>query len=61
MLGLTVVQTGRQFSLNGKPADMLKTNLGVHLEGIGIEMQKDGGVGALEYGEPPSFDQESPR
>lgn len=60
VLGLTVVQTGRQFSLNGKRRlDMLKTNLGVHPEGIGIEMQKDGERVRFEYGEPPSFDQES--
>ena len=39
---------GRQFSLNGKRRlDMLKTNLGVHPEGIGIEDAERRGVGAL--------------
>ena len=39
---------GAAVSLNGKRRlDMLKTNLGVHPEGIGIEMQKDGERAAL--------------
>ena len=51
---------GRQFSLNGKRRlDMLKrtwacTRRNWHRDAEGR------GVGALEYGEPPSFDQESP-
>ena len=61
VLGLTVVQTGRQFSLNGKRRlDLVKTNLGRYPTGVGIEMKEEGEKVTFTYGEPPSFDQESP-
>jgi len=60
VLGLTVVQTGRQFSLNGKRRlDLVKTNLGRYPTGVGIEMKEEGERVTFTYGEPPSFEQES--
>jgi len=61
VLGLTVVQTGRQFSLNGKRRlDLVKTNLGRYPTGVGIEMKEEGERVTFTYGEPPSFEQEAP-
>lgn len=62
ILGLTVVQTGRQFSLNGaRRLDLVKTNLGPYPEeGIGVQLETEGDAVRFVYGEPVSFEQESP-
>jgi hypothetical protein len=62
VLGLNVIQNGRQFSLNGpRRLDLVKTNLGSYPEGIGIEMQREEERVKFVYGKAPSFDQqESP-
>lgn len=61
ILGLTVVQTGRQFSLNGaRRLDLVKTNLGPYPEdGIGAQLETVGDDVRFVYGEPVSFEQEA--
>ena len=61
VLGLNVIQNGRQFSLNGpRRLDLVKTNLGNYPEGIGIELQREGEKVRFVYGAAPGFDQDSP-
>ena len=61
VLGLNVIQNGKQFSLNGpRRLDLVKTNLGNYPESIGIELQRDGDKVRFIYGAAPAFDQESP-
>lgn len=62
VMGLTVVQNGRQFSLNGpRRLDVVKSNLGPYPQGLGLKLETDGEAMRFEYGAPPSFDdQESP-
>ena len=58
VMGLSVVQSGRQFSLNGpRRLDLVKTNLGPYPDPLGIELQTapDGHV-KFAYGAAPSFD-----
>lgn len=61
ILGLAVVQTGRQFSLNGaRRLDLVKTNLGPYPdEGIGVQLETTGESVRFVYGAPASFDQEA--
>lgn len=61
ILGLSVVQTGRQFSLNGeRRLDLVKTNLGPYPEeGIGVKLETEDESVRFVYGAPASFDQEA--
>ena len=61
VLGLSVIQNGRQFSLNGpRRLDLVKSNLGPYPEGIGLKLEGDGASMRFVYGEPVAFeDQES--
>jgi hypothetical protein len=61
ILGLTLVQTGRQFSLNGaRRLDLVKTNLGPYPEkGIGVQLETEGDAVRFVYGEPVSFEPEA--
>jgi hypothetical protein len=48
VMGLNVLQNGKQFSLSGpRRLDLVKTNLGNYPEGIGIELQRDGRESSL--------------
>jgi hypothetical protein len=63
VLGLSVIQNGRQFSLNGpRRLDLVKSNLGPYPEGIGLKLEGDGDNMRFVYGEPVAFEdaQESP-
>lgn len=63
VLGLSVIQTGRQFSLNGpRRLDLVKSNLGPYPEGIGLKLETNGDQVRFVYGEPVAFEdaQESP-
>ena len=63
VLGLSVIQTGRQFSLNGpRRLDLVKSNLGPYPEGIGLKLESNGDQVRFVYGEPVAFEdaQESP-
>ena len=61
VMGLNVIQNGKQFSLSGpRRLDLVKTNLGNYPEGIGIELQRDGEKVRFVYGAAQSFDQDSP-
>jgi len=57
VMGLSVVQNGRQFSLNGpRRLDLVKTNLGPYPDPLGIEMQTAEDLVQFKYGAAPSFD-----
>lgn len=57
VMGLSVVQTGKQFSLNGpRRLDLVKTNLGPYPDSLGIEMQMAGDLVSFQYGQAPSYD-----
>lgn len=57
VMGLSVVQNGRQFSLNGpRRLDLVKTNLGPYPDPLGIEMKTEGDLVQFTYGTAPSFD-----
>lgn len=63
VLGLSVIQNGRQFSLNGpRRLDLVKSNLGPYPEGIGLKLETNGDQVRFVYGEPVAFEdaQESP-
>lgn len=61
VMGLSVIQTGKQFSLNGpRRLDLVKTNLGPYPDSIGIEMETAGDLVRFKYGKAPRYDQESP-
>lgn len=54
VLGLSVVQSGKQFSLNGpRRLDLVKTNLGPYPQPLGIEMVSDGNLTKFVYGRAP--------
>lgn len=57
VMGLSVIQNGRQFSLNGpRRLDLVKTNLGPYPDALGIEMKTEGDLVQFTYGAAPSFD-----
>jgi hypothetical protein len=57
VMGLSVIQTGRQFSLNGaRRLDLVKSNLGPYPDGIGLKLETEGESMRFAYGEPVSFD-----
>ena len=57
VMGLSVVQNGQQFSLNGpRRLDLVKTNLGPYPDPLGIEMQTAEDLVQFKYGAAPSFD-----
>lgn len=57
VMGLSVIQNGRQFSLNGpRRLDLVKTNLGPYPDSLGIEMQTAGDLVKFAYGQAPSYD-----
>jgi hypothetical protein len=58
VLGLSVVQTGKQFSLNGpRRLELAKTNLGPYPTPLGLEIvDTAGGLKQFVYGEAPSAD-----
>lgn len=61
VMGLNVIQNGRQFSLNGpRRLDLVKTNLGTYPEGIGIEMERTDAAVKFIYGKAPGWDEEGP-
>lgn len=63
VMGLSVIQTGRQFSLNGaRRLDLVKSNLGPYPDGIGLKLETEGESMRFAYGEPVAFEdaQESP-
>ncbi len=62
-MGLSVIQNGRQFSLNGaRRLDLVKSNLGPYPDGIGLKLEGDAAAMRFVYGEPVAFEdaQESP-
>lgn len=55
IMGLSVVQTGKQFSLNGpRRLELVKTNLGPYPTPLGLEIADVDGVKKFVYGEAPS-------
>ena len=57
VMGLSVIQNGRQFSLNGaRRLDLVKSNLGPYPDGIGLKLEGEGDNMRFVYGEPVSFD-----
>lgn len=57
VLGLSVVQSGKQFSLNGpRRLDLVKTNLGPYPDSLGIEMTTNGERTQFTYGEAPDYE-----
>lgn len=56
VLGLSVVQSGKQFSLNGpRRLELAKTNLGPYPEPLGVQIvDSPAGVKQFVYGEAPS-------
>lgn len=56
VLGLSVVQTGKQFSLNGpRRLELAKTNLGPYPTPLGVEIvDSAAGLKQFQYGEAPS-------
>jgi hypothetical protein len=59
VMGLSVIQTGRQFSLNGaRRLDLVKSNLGPYPEGIGLKLEADGDRVRFVYGAPVAFDEQ---
>lgn len=57
VMGLSVIQNGRQFSLNGaRRLDLVKSNLGPYPEGIGLKLEGDGASMRFVYGEPVAFE-----
>lgn len=57
VLGLSVIQSGKQFSLNGpRRLDLVKTNLGPYPDPIGIEMVSEGSTTRFVYGCAPDFE-----
>lgn len=57
VLGLSVVQSGKQFSLNGaRRLDLVKTNLGPYPDSLGIEMAVQGDRTAFLYGPAPDYE-----
>lgn len=56
-LGLSVMQTGKGFSLNGpRRLDLVKTNLGPYPDPLGVRIVEQNGHKQFEYGEAPSAD-----
>lgn len=54
VLGLSVVQAGKQFSLNGpRRLELAKTNLGPYPTALGVEIVDVGGRTQFVYGEAP--------
>lgn len=57
VLGLSVVQSGKQFSLNGpRRLDLVKTNLGPYPDSLGIEMTTIGDHTQFTYGAAPDYE-----
>jgi putative DNA primase/helicase len=57
VLGLSVIQNGRQFSLNGpRRLDLVKSNLGPYPDGIGLKLEGDNTSMRFVYGEPVAFE-----
>lgn len=57
VMGLSVIQNGRQFSLNGaRRLDLVKSNLGPYPDGIGLKLEGDGASMRFVYGEPVAFE-----
>lgn len=57
VLGLSVIQNGRQFSLNGpRRLDLVKSNLGPYPDGIGLKLEGDSTSMRFVYGEPVAFE-----
>lgn len=55
VLGLSVVQSGKQFSLNGpRRLELAKTNLGPYPDPLGVEIVDTPGGKAFVYGKAPS-------
>lgn len=55
ILGLSVVQKGKQFSLNGpRRLELAKTNLGPYPAPLGVEITETAGVKQFVYGDAPS-------
>ena len=61
VLGMSVVQSGKQFSLNGaRRLDLVKTNVATRYpDSLGIVQQQDGDNVTFSYGEAPAYDSES--
>lgn len=59
VMGLSVIQNGRQFSLNGaRRLDLVKSNLGPYPEGIGLKLETSGDQVRFVYGAPVAFDEQ---
>lgn len=57
VMGLSVIQNGRQFSLNGpRRLDLVKSNLGPYPDGIGLKLEGDSTSMRFVYGEPVAFE-----
>ena len=57
VLGLSVVQTGKTFSLNGpRRLELVKTNLGPYPNPLGVEIVDAAGLKTFVYGDAPSAD-----
>lgn len=57
VMGLSVIQKGKQFSLNGpRRLDLVKTNLGPYPDAIGIEMETTDDLVKFSYGTAPSYE-----
>lgn len=57
VLGLSVVQTGKQFSLNGpRRLDLVKTNLGPYPDSLGVELRREGERVQFVYGPAPDYE-----
>jgi hypothetical protein len=57
VMGLSVIQNGKQFSLNGpRRLDLVKTNLGPYPDSIGIEMETTDDLVQFKYGKAPSYE-----
>lgn len=57
VLGLGVIQSGKQFSLDGqRRLDVAKTNLGPYPNGLGITLIEDDEHSAFEYGDALPWD-----
>jgi len=61
VLGLGVIQKGKQFSLDGqRRLDIAKTNLGPYPPGIGVDLIEDDDTSRFEYGDALPWEDNQP-